>query len=93
MCSPFILAKRDHLISSPFCKGNALLRVGFVARSFRIENHANRPFRVRFCDCEVSYSFVGNASTRSPPRLVQRQNSGRRRRGRTVSGGPEAADD
>ena len=34
-----------------------------MARSFRTENQAIRPFRVRFCDCEVSNSFVGNAST------------------------------
>ena len=39
----------------------------------------NRPFRVRFCGCKVSHSFVGNASTRSLPRLVQRENSGRHR--------------
>ena len=36
---------------------------GFGARSVRREKHDNRPFRARFCDREVSNSFVGNAST------------------------------
>ena len=75
MCSPFLLAKgivsrvdRFFFFFFFFCKRNAFLRVGKAAgaRTFRIEKHANHPFRVRFCDCEVSNfnSFVGlNAST------------------------------
>ena len=55
MCSPFVLAKRDHLISSPF-----------------------------FFFVNIMHS---SATPVQVPRSIQCQTSGRRTRGRTLSGG------
>ena len=64
MCSPLFLPKESsHKFAVVFCKRNAFFEGRKGARSFRIKKHANRPFRVRLCDCEVSDSFVGNART------------------------------
>ena len=62
----FLPKKSSHKFAVFFFVVNVMHFEGkWSARSFRIEKHANRPFRVRFSDCEISdfNSFVGNAST------------------------------
>ena len=84
MCSPFVLAKRDHLISSPFSffLVNVMHFRGLVGRAIvsNTKSHES-PFSSSLVRLRGSDSFIGHASRL---RLVQHQNSGRRMRGRTL---------
>ena len=56
----------------------------YSARSFRIENHTNHPFRLCFWEVPTCRPQLVTPVDLQVPRLVQRQNSGRRTRGRTL---------
>ena len=95
MCSPLFLPKKSsHKFAVVFCKRYACFGGGggrYGARSLRIENHASRAFRVRLCDLRLRGFRPRSSATLVQVLLrVQRQTSGRRTRGRTLSCGRAA---